>query len=670
MKYVKVIIDNVSDHTDTLYTYKCDDDSVKRGSVVKVPFGQGNRVKTAYVFDVQDENTDNIPRLKSVKEVSGEYSLPEDLVHMCEWMKQKYLCRYIDGIKCVIPPGEAPKRGRRRDPYEDMQIEPSRAPELTPEQDSAMREITPYIKERKHKTFLVNGVTSSGKTELYMRITEKVIEEGRSAIILVPEISLTPQTINRFMSRFGSGLVAVLHSKLTKGQRYDQWMRVRTGGARILIGARSGIYAPFEDLGAVIIDEEHEASYKSDMTPKYDTIDAAVERGRISDAVVVLGTATPSIVSEYRASQGIYRQLFLRKRYNRTPLPDVTIADMREELKKGNRSIFSRELFTRIKGCLAAGSQVILFINRRGYSSFISCRMCGYVMKCPVCDVSLTYHKSSGMAECHYCGRRVRVPQTCPSCGSPHIRHFGIGTEKVEEITKEMFPEASVARLDLDTAKRKGEAERILGSFSKGKTDILVGTQLVAKGLDIANVGLVGIIAADITLNIPDYRSAERTFQLIVQASGRAGRGDEKGHVVIQTYSPENKALTSAAANDYRSFYENEIRLRSITCYPPFTNIIRLVFSGDDERIVKKEAEQVYRSMSRSDVPERGEMLAPQPAYMAFLNETWRYHVIIKSPVEKTERYLELIKSIKSARIASADTKSTMLVEVDPYSFT
>ena len=262
------------------------------------------------------------------------------------------------------------------------------------------------------------------------------------------------------------------------------------------------------------------------------------------------------------------------------------------------------------------------------------------------------------------------MPGMCPSCGSPHIRHFGIGTEKVEEITKEMFPEASVARLDLDTARKKGESERILTNFSRGKTDILVGTQLVAKGLDIANVGLVGIIAADITLNIPDYRSAERTFQLIVQASGRAGRGDEKGHVVIQTYSPENKTLVSAASNDYRAFYEHEIRLRRITRYPPFTNILRLVFSGADEKTVKREADYVYGYIIKSEIAGRGEIFSPQPAYMAFLNETWRYHVIIKSPVEKTEKYLELIRLIKAERILSSDTKSNMLVEVDPYSFT
>lgn len=670
MKYVKVIIDNVSDHTDMFFTYRCEDDSVKIGSVVKVPFGQGNREKTGYVFDVQDENIENIPRLKDVKEVIEAYSIPEDLMKMCVWMREKYVCRYIDGIKCVIPPGDAAKRGKRKDPYENFETEISQAPEMTDEQAAAMERITPYIKERKHKTFLINGVTSSGKTELYMRIAEKTLAQGRSVIILVPEISLTPQTIDRFMGRFGSEIIAVLHSKLTKGQRYDQWMRVRNGGARILIGARSGIYAPFEDLGAIIIDEEHEASYKSDMTPKYDTIDAAVERGRLSDAVVVLGTATPSVVTEYRARSGVYEEIFLKKRYNKTPLPDVSIADMREELKKGNRTIFSRELYDRINGCLENKSQVILFLNRRGYSSFISCRMCGHVVKCPVCDVSMTYHKSSNMAECHYCGRRERVPKVCPSCGSPHIRHFGIGTEKVEEITKEMFPAASVARLDLDTAKRKGEAERILNAFRRGKTDILVGTQLVAKGLDIANVGLVGVVAADITLNIPDYRSSERTFQLIVQASGRAGRGDKKGNVVVQTYSPDSKAIIAAAKSDYEMFYQSEVRLRKVTGYPPFTNIVRLVFSGADERKVKAEAHKIYSVVKASELAGRGEIFAPQPAYMAFLNETWRYHVIIKSPVRKTEKYLEFIRSLKQARIQAPDTGVGMLVEVDPYSFT
>ena len=669
MKFVKVIIDNVSNHTDQFFTYICEDDNVRKGSVVTVPFGKGNKPRTAYVFEVMDQDPDGNHRLKAVQEIQEEWAVPEDLMDICSWMREKYVCRYIDGIKCVIPPGEASKRGRRKDPLEGTEADLKPPPRLTPEQQAAMDQILPYVESRKHRTFLVNGVTSSGKTELYMRLTQAVLDRGRSVVILVPEISLTPQTISRFTSRFGSDKIALLHSRLTKGQRYDQWMKAAEGRASIMIGARSGIFAPFENLGAIILDEEHEASYKSDMTPKYDAVEVAAERGRQHGAVVVLGSATPSVVSAYRARSGEFQEIRMKKRYNLTPLPEVSLADMRQELKSGNRSIFSRELYDRINSCLKEKSQIILFINRRGYSSFVSCRSCGYVMKCPTCSLSLTYHKSSEMAECHYCGRGIRVPDTCPSCGSPHIRHFGIGTEKVEELTRQNFPEARVARLDLDTARKKGETERILSDFKKGKTDILVGTQLVAKGLDIANVALVGIIAADISLNIPDYRSAERTFQLVVQASGRAGRGSEKGHVVIQTYSPEEPALLSAALSDYDGFFEKELRIRRVTGYPPFTNIIRLVFSGDREDTVKKEAQEAYSSLVAENISDGRNIFAPQPAYMAFLNESWRYHVIIKSPVEITEYYLAAVRRLVDARTSSADTETVMLVEVDPYSF-
>ncbi|MCI8283828.1 MAG: primosomal protein N' [Firmicutes bacterium] len=670
MKYVKVVIDQVSDHVDALYTYKCSDNSVCVGSRVFVPFGKGNRKKAAYVFQVSEENEENIKNIKTVFEIDDSYTLPEDLVRLCVWMKKEYLCRYIDGIKCVIPPGEAAKRGRRKDPYAYMEVAPETSPELTEEQKKALSEILPSVVNRKPDVFLLHGVTSSGKTEVYMQVADKVLKEGRSVIVLVPEISLTPQTIMRFMSRFGGENIAVLHSKLTKGQRFDQWMRVRNGGAKILIGARSGIFAPFENLGAVIIDEEHEASYKSDMTPKYDTIDAAIERGKISKAIVVLGTATPSVVTAYRAKQGFYHEITLKKRYNKTPLPMVNIVDMREELKKGNRSIFSIMLHNKIEENLKTGRQIILFLNRRGYSSFVSCRACGYVMKCDDCGVSLTFHKYSGMAECHYCGRKIKVPELCPSCGGRYIKHFGIGTEKVEEMAKEAFPQASVSRLDMDTVRRKGEAEKIINAFRRKKTDIMVGTQLVAKGLDFANVGLVGIMAADITLNIPDYRSSERTFQLIVQAAGRSGRGEQPGEVVIQTYSPENRAIFTAAKNDYEGFYKNEIALRSLTGYPPFTNIIRLVFLGENEDNVKTEASEVYERIKESDLFVKGEVLRPQPTYMAKLNDNYRYHLIIKSPVEKTSGYIKLISEIKNERTASARIKTNMLTEIDPYSFT
>lgn len=436
-----------------------------------------------------------------------------------------------------------------------------------------------------------------------------------------------------------------------------------------MIGARSAIFAPFADPGLIIIDEEHESSYKSDQTPKYDTINTALMRSRLSGAVVILGTATPSIVSMYRARAGFYREIRLTRRHNRTPLPHVRIADMRQELREGNRSVFSRELYRKIRASLDRGRQAILFLNRRGYSSFISCRSCGYVVKCSTCGISMTYHKASGMAECHYCGRSVPVPDTCPECGSAYIRYFGAGTEQLEEAAAALFPDASVDRLDLDAIRKKGASQKILGAFRKGKTDILVGTQLVAKGLDFQNVGVVGIVAADVSLNIPDYRAAETTWQLIVQAAGRSGRGDEPGEVVIQTYSPEDRTICTAAAGDYESFYRGEIELRRLSGYPPFTNILRLVFSGEDESRVAEEAFHVYHGMEQSGFPAEGELFRPQPAYMSYVNGKYRYQILIKSPVNRTKEYIKLIEEIKKAR-SSRSAKILMVAELDPYSLT
>lgn len=670
MKYVKVVIDQVSDHVDTLFTYACPDDNVRTGSVVKVLFGRGNRLKTAYVFSVEDDNSEGIKGLKEVVSVEDTYVLPEDLVEICRWMKERYVCRYIDAVKCVIPPGAPPKRGLRKDPYGEMDVTEDLPPELTEEQRAVVDEIDTALDTGQKKVFLLNGVTSSGKTEVYMRAAARALEQGRGALVLVPEISLTPQTVARFVARFGSESVAVLHSRLTKGQRYDQWMRIRNGGAKILIGARSGVFAPFERLGVIVLDEEHDSSYKSDMTPKYDAIETAVKRAELSGAVVILGSATPSVISRYNAEQGLYKELRMKKRYNKTPLPHVHVVDMREELKKGNKTIFSARLLDSTRKTLASGKQAIFFLNRRGYSSFISCRSCGFVMKCDVCGVSLTYHRSSGMAECHYCGKKVPVPKVCPECGGRYIKYFGAGTEQVEEFAKQMFEGYNVARLDLDTTARKGEAERILGAFKKGKIHILVGTQLVAKGLDFANVGLVGVIAADVTLNIPDYRSAERTFQLIVQSSGRAGRGDEAGNVVIQTYSPEERAVRDAAAGDYDSFYRHEIRMRKLTGYPPFTDIIRLVFCCENSRAALAEAEAVYEEIAGSGIADRFEVFSPQPAYMAKLNGDYRFHMLIKSPHERTAVYMDMIAGIKERRTESKKTASVMVVELNPYSFT
>ncbi len=669
MKYVNVLIDSVSDHTDSFFTYKCEYDEVRPGSVVRVPFGVRSRIVKGYVFSVSDSDDGGVKRLKSVREICSEYAVPENLIELCRWMRQRYMCRYIDVIRCMLPPGDAPKRAVARDTVPEADERFAQEPELTDEQKKVCRIIDEQLDSGQYGCFLLNGVTGSGKTEVYLQEVKKTLSLGKNVIVLVPEISLTPQIISRFAARFGRERIAVMHSRLTKKQRYDQWMSVHDGRAQIMIGARSAVFAPFEHTGLIIIDEEHESSYKSDMTPKYDAVSTALYRAKLNDAAVILGSATPSVISRYRAVKGMYRELKLTKRHNETPLPSVEIADMRQELLAGNRSIFSRKLYERTREALDKGKQVIYFLNRRGYSSFVSCRSCGYVIRCEKCGISMTYHKSSESAECHYCGRKTPVPELCPECGSRYIRYFGAGTEQVEEAAKEAFPDASVARLDFDMTQKKGEMNRILSAFGKKKTDILVGTQLVAKGLDFENVGLVGVIAADIMLNIPDYRSAERTYQLLVQASGRAGRGSEKGNVVIQTYTPDDRTIRAASESDYDGFYSGEIQIRSLAGYPPFTNIIRLVFSGSDESLTLAEAERVYSVIMDSGVPGEGEVFRPQPAYMAKLNDKFRYHIVIRTPVRRTEIYRRLVRSIKAERVSRSDG-IIMVAELDPYSFT
>ncbi|NLP30842.1 MAG: primosomal protein N', partial [Clostridiales bacterium] len=488
-------------------------------------------------------------------------------------------------------------------------------------------------------------------------------------IMLVPEISLTTQTIERFLSRFGSDKIAVLHSKLTRVQRYNEWLRVKQGKVKIVIGARSAVFAPFDNIGAIIIDEEHETTYKSDMTPKYDTVEVAIQRSRESKAVVILGSATPSLISTYKSESGSYERLLMTRRYNEAPLPSVKVVDMREELKNGNKSIFSLELYHQIERCLEDKRQVILFLNRRGYSTFLSCRYCGYVMRCDECSISLTFHKSRNEVVCHFCGNRKKVPRTCPECNSKYIRYFGTGTEKVEEMALQAFPNAKIDRLDLDTSQKRGSIDRIIGRFAKGKTDILIGTQLVAKGLDFANVGLVGIISADISLNIPDYRSPERTFQLITQAAGRAGRGEEAGKVIIQTYTPEHYAIQSASVQDYYSFYKTEIAIRRSLGYPPFSDLIQLIISAEDEDLTKDSSEKIKEVfLKRVGAKHKGYILGPRPAPMNKIKELYRYQMLIKCFPEHWELYKEALKDIKTM-VVKSKRKVYFSIDVNPYGF-
>lgn len=521
---------------------------------------------------------------------------------------------------------------------------------LTDKQQFCLGEILDSMDKKKENKFLIHGVTGSGKTEIYLQLIERVIDSGKEAIVLVPEISLTPQTVERFVGRFGQN-VAVLHSKLSAGERFDEWRRIKEGKVKIVVGARSAVFAPFNNLGVIIIDEEHENSYKSSMNPKYNAIEVAEKRCKLEGASLVFGTATPSIETFYRARKGEIKLLTLSERINNKSLPVMNIIDMREELNSGNKSILSMGLYKAIEENLKNKKQTILFLNRRGFSTFISCRKCGYVAKCNNCDISLTYHFSNNKLKCHYCGMVSSPPKICPECGSKYIKYFGSGTQKVEEVIKKLFPSASIARMDVDTTSRKGSHGRILRSMKNGDLDILIGTQMIAKGLDFPLVTLVGIIAADTSLNLPDFRSSERTFQLLTQVGGRAGRGKFEGKVMVQTYNPEHFSIQMAKTHDYIQFYNKEILLREAFEYPPFMDIITIVIYGADENKVSSLAKEVYEKILMqlkkiNSIELEKCIFGPNPAPLEKLRNNYRWQIILKSDNENLDMLKEIVKRV------------------------
>ena len=468
---------------------------------------------------------------------------------------------------------------------------------LTAGQREALDEILPCL-TGKGGRFLLHGVTGSGKTEVFMAAVRETLSLGKSAIILVPEIALTPQMVSWFRGRFGP-VAAVIHSRLSPGERFDEWRRIRRGEARVVIGARSAVFSPARDLGLIVVDEEHESTYMSDHHPRYDAREVALSRCGRENATLILASATPSILSFARARRGDYMLLEMPRRVKDRPLPEVEIVDMREELENGNRTVLSAALRRSLKECVARGEQAMLLMNRRGYNSFVSCRSCGYVVKCPNCDISMTYHVASddGMLRCHYCGQAMPPPETCPECGGKYIRYFGAGTQKVEEEVQKLLPGIATARMDYDTTGGKDGHGKILEEFRSGRARILIGTQMIAKGLDFPQVTLVGVIAADMTLNLPDYRSRERTFQLLTQVAGRAGRGEKPGKVIIQTYKPEDPVIGYAASQDYRSFFEDEFRRRRRGLYPPFTLLVRFLTESRSETAAARAADRLEREI-------------------------------------------------------------------------
>ncbi|RJX41006.1 primosomal protein N' [Paenibacillus pinisoli] len=533
-----------------------------------------------------------------------------------------------------------------RDPYADRNFTRTKPLQLMEGQQAVFSRIAEALEEGEGRTMLLHGVTGSGKTEVYLQSIQYCLEQGRQAIVLVPEISLTPQMVERFKGRFGEA-VAVLHSRLSSGERFDEWRKIRSKRAEVAIGARSAIFAPFERIGLIIIDEEHESSYKQEESPKYHARDVAVRRAKQHGATVILGSATPSMESYAAAKRpaqggGAPALLPMPERVGGRPMPEVEVVDMREELRGGNRSMFSRKLHAKLQERLERGEQSVLLLNRRGYSTFVMCRTCGHTASCPHCDISLTYHQKTRVLRCHYCGHAEQAPKECPACSSEHIRYFGTGTQRVEEELAKLFPGIRVIRMDVDTTTEKHSHEKLLKRFGERQADVLLGTQMVAKGLDFPYVTLVGVIAADTSLHLPDFRAAEKTFQLLTQVAGRAGRHELEGEVVIQTYTPEHYAITTAQQHDYAAFIGEELRHRSMMGYPPYCRLVLVTMSHEQLPLLVSVSSRFAAELKElaehegllaplgSGLPRALEVLGPVASPIARMKDRYRFQVVIK----------------------------------------
>lgn len=699
------------------------------GQRVKVPFGMGNKNIDGFVvqlYEFIELDSKSINKLKAIIEISDDFQvIREKDIALIGIMRSKYLCTYLECIKVFIPSGitkgmkfktknlvvlGSPITDKYKkesyvkiidfvkenngtynkqqlsnelgfslssintlikhgflnleeavvNRYNDRQYKAYEEKQLNPLQQQAVD----TVMKSRNKKFLIHGITGSGKTEIYMNLVKKAMDEGKDSIILIPEISLTPQMVERFKGRFGRD-VAIFHSKLSDGERFDEWMRVKMGKVKVAIGARSAIFLPFSNLGLIIMDEEHEGSYKSDSDPKYHARDIADLKSHIEGCKVVLGSATPAVDTYYRTTTGEYTLITLSERADGALLPQIKVVDMREELMNDNKSIFSASLFSGLKQTLENKEQAILFLNRRGFSTFVSCRKCGYVFKCRNCDIALTYHNHASNLTCHYCGAKRELVNTCPRCKSKYVKYFGIGTEQLEDQVKKVFPEAKTLRMDFDTTREKHSYEKIYNSFRNQEYDVLIGTQMVAKGLDFPEVTLVGVIAADLSLNLPDYRANERTFQLITQVSGRAGRGKKPGKVVVQTYSPENFSIKYAMENDYISFYKEEIEIRRNMNYPPFAKILAINLSSEDEKLLIKSIQDLGDKLHlKLDNNDKMEVLGPCPCGISKIKNAYRWQIIIKG--DFTLELAEDIKNITYNELSSVYNYIRVSLDVNP----
>ena len=659
--YAEIIIDITNEALDRAYTYHIPEGmDLHVGDRVTIPFGASNAEKTGYVVGLR-ENFDYDPsKVKDIAAVIPDaISVQEQLIHLAAWMSTEYGTTMNQCLKTVLPVRRTVRKNARRiDPIRMYQNEQDEYHDLNPAQaQAAAAVIAGYQACVAKRTasqvmdvprYLLHGITGSGKTEVYLHIMEEVIRRGDQVILLIPEISLTYQTVRRVSTRF-QGRVAILNSRMSIGERFEQYTKCERGEVNVLIGPRSAVFAPFERLGLIIMDEEHESAYKSETAPRYETRDVAYERARLAGCPVLYGSATPSLAIYSAALRGEVQLLELLERAHAgAQLAETEIIDLRAELAKGNRSILSERLYTLMQEKLEKKEQIMLFMNRRGYSNFVSCRSCGEALKCPHCDITLTLHRDASL-RCHYCGYQTRLMKLCPSCGSPYLAPFGFGTEKLESYVKKVFPTASVLRMDADTTKRKGDHERILEKFRKHQADILIGTQMIVKGHDFPDVTLVGLIAADLNLSAPDFKASERTFQLLTQAAGRAGRGAQAGTVIIQTYQPDHYAIVLSKRQDYKAFYEKEFRFRKLMGYPPTERLMTIQLASKDEDFLSMVSAAAAEGFQLDCSAEGAELIGPLEASVYRINDVYRKIVYIKHPshdiiIRLRDRFTERVR--------------------------
>lgn len=687
----EVIVDIAANETDRIFDYLCDDTLIV-GSRVRAPFG--NKTLPGFVMRIKENSDypkeklkrvfpcpDELPALNPeclslAEKLAARYRVPKALtlrlflptemrtgkirellrnyavlnqplaemklaktaknqLGAAEYLEKngKTDCAYLNnaypgGVSALEKKGYVTitKEHILRDPYKTVTSEKVERT-LTPDQERAVK----TVQTDERTVQLIHGVTGSGKTEIYLTLIADCLQKGKSSIFLVPEISLTPQMLSQLRARFGKN-AAILHSGLSAGERFDEWWRLRTGEAKIAIGARSAIFAPLENLGVIIIDEEHDSSYSSESSPRYNTFDVALLRAKKNGCKLVLGSATPAVETYKRAKEGEFSLIPLTKRINKRPMPEITIADMCREVRRGNNSAFSWALKEELEKCLAADKQAILFLNRRGYSQTVICKECGYVAKCEHCDVSLTYHREENCLKCHYCGMKYEMLTACPECGGYKLSYAGTGTQRIVSELQKLYPTARILRMDNDTTSGKEGHYKILKAFGEHKADILVGTQMIAKGHDFPAVTLVGILDADMSLHFSDYRSGERTFQLLTQVAGRSGRAEEKGKVVLQTFDPENEVLGFATSYDYAGFYENEISLRAAMQFPPFSKIVRILVTGEDDKKTVEGLREVFFALKAlyEENPEKFLFFDKMRSPIKKIQNKHRYQVLMR----------------------------------------